>query len=254
MPQDVELGGLREHPTDPAAVYEITLRGTPPAGLTARFPSMTLHSIPAVTVLVRRVVDPSRDRRAYRAAALHRNHATGDARIVPCTTNSGLRDDLVSRFCDPCGGQLGLSRSARWCGSLPRPGSAVDLGKTGRQRYRDRPPDPPPRRLGSGWERSAQNASGIAEAVLLCCHVTVGHEAGIAQSLILAECGVRDVDDRWPSDRTHRWNGTSRRSDPCHDTGLRCRAWSVRQSGGLLGIPGALALARDRIQADHLGH
>jgi hypothetical protein len=92
MPQDVELGGLREHPNDPAAVYEITLRGTPPAGLTARFPSMTLHSIPAVTVL------------------------------VPCTTNSGLRDDLVSRFCDPCGGQLGSSRSARWCGSLPRPG------------------------------------------------------------------------------------------------------------------------------------
>jgi hypothetical protein len=25
------------------AVYEITLRGTPPAGLTARFPSMTLQ-------------------------------------------------------------------------------------------------------------------------------------------------------------------------------------------------------------------
>ena len=45
MPQGVELGGLREHPNDPAAVYEITLRGTPPAGLTARFPSMTLHSI-----------------------------------------------------------------------------------------------------------------------------------------------------------------------------------------------------------------
>jgi hypothetical protein len=59
MPQDAELGVLREHPNDPAAVYEITLRGTPPAGLTARFPSMTLHSIPAVTVLVRRVVDPA---------------------------------------------------------------------------------------------------------------------------------------------------------------------------------------------------
>ncbi|HEX3198630.1 MAG TPA: hypothetical protein VHR39_13860 [Propionibacteriaceae bacterium] len=41
MPQDVELGGLREHPNDPVAVYEITLRRTPPAGLTARFPSMT---------------------------------------------------------------------------------------------------------------------------------------------------------------------------------------------------------------------
>ena len=50
---------MREHPNDPAAVYEITLRGTPPAGLTARFPSMTLHSIPAVTVLFRRVVDPT---------------------------------------------------------------------------------------------------------------------------------------------------------------------------------------------------
>ena len=59
MPQDVELGGLREHPKDPAAVYEITLRGTPPAGLTARFPSMTLHSRPAVTFLFRRVVDPT---------------------------------------------------------------------------------------------------------------------------------------------------------------------------------------------------
>ena len=59
MPQDVELGGLREHPIDPAAVYEITLRGTPPASLTARFPSMTLHPIPAATVLFRRVVDPT---------------------------------------------------------------------------------------------------------------------------------------------------------------------------------------------------
>ena len=59
MPQDVEFGGLREHPIDAAAVYEITLRGTPPAGLTARFPSMTLHSMPVVTVLFRRVVDPT---------------------------------------------------------------------------------------------------------------------------------------------------------------------------------------------------
>jgi hypothetical protein len=55
MPQDVELGGLREHPNDQAAVYEITLRGTPPAGLVARIPSMTLHSMPVVTVLFRRV-------------------------------------------------------------------------------------------------------------------------------------------------------------------------------------------------------
>ncbi len=59
MPQDVELGGLRKHPNDPVAVYEITLRGTPPAGLTAQFPSMTLHSMPAVTILFRRVVDPT---------------------------------------------------------------------------------------------------------------------------------------------------------------------------------------------------
>ena len=57
MPQDVELGGLREHPKDPAAVYEITLRGTPPAGLTARFPSIVLYALPTVTVLSRRVVD-----------------------------------------------------------------------------------------------------------------------------------------------------------------------------------------------------
>ena len=59
MPQDVERDGLRQHPVDPAAVYEITLRRTPPAGLTARFPSVTLHSIPAVTVLYRQVVDPT---------------------------------------------------------------------------------------------------------------------------------------------------------------------------------------------------
>lgn len=39
------------------AVYEITLHGAPPAGLTLRFPSLTLYSVPAVTVLSRRVVD-----------------------------------------------------------------------------------------------------------------------------------------------------------------------------------------------------
>jgi hypothetical protein len=38
MPQHVQLGGLEEHTIDPAAVYEITLRGAPPAGLTAEFP------------------------------------------------------------------------------------------------------------------------------------------------------------------------------------------------------------------------
>jgi hypothetical protein len=57
MPQHVEIGGLREHTSDPAAVYEITLRGAPPAGLTARFPSIVLYVLPAVTVLSRRVVD-----------------------------------------------------------------------------------------------------------------------------------------------------------------------------------------------------
>ena len=33
MPQHVEFGGLRDHTTDPAAVYEITLHGAhrPPA-------------------------------------------------------------------------------------------------------------------------------------------------------------------------------------------------------------------------------
>ena len=41
------------------AVYEITLHGAPPVGLTARFPSLTLYSVPAATVLARRVVDPS---------------------------------------------------------------------------------------------------------------------------------------------------------------------------------------------------
>jgi hypothetical protein len=39
-------------------VYEITLRGTPPAGLAARFPSVTLCSAPTATVLSRHVVDP----------------------------------------------------------------------------------------------------------------------------------------------------------------------------------------------------
>jgi hypothetical protein len=59
VPQHVEFGGLREHTTDPAAVYEITLRGAPPAGLTARFPTTVLYLLPAATVLSRRVVDPA---------------------------------------------------------------------------------------------------------------------------------------------------------------------------------------------------
>jgi hypothetical protein len=40
------------------AVYEITLRGAPPANLAARFPSVTLYCAPTATVLSRRVVDP----------------------------------------------------------------------------------------------------------------------------------------------------------------------------------------------------
>jgi len=39
------------------AIYEITLHGAPPVGLTARFPSLTLCSVPAATVLTRRMVD-----------------------------------------------------------------------------------------------------------------------------------------------------------------------------------------------------
>jgi hypothetical protein len=39
------------------AVYEITLYGAPPAGLTARFPAIRLHSAPTATTLSRRVAD-----------------------------------------------------------------------------------------------------------------------------------------------------------------------------------------------------
>jgi hypothetical protein len=39
------------------AVYEITLHDAPPASVTARFPSLMLYSMPAVTVLSRRLVD-----------------------------------------------------------------------------------------------------------------------------------------------------------------------------------------------------
>jgi hypothetical protein len=41
------------------AVYEITLKGAPPAGLTTRFPALMLYSVPAATVLSRRVIDPA---------------------------------------------------------------------------------------------------------------------------------------------------------------------------------------------------
>jgi hypothetical protein len=39
------------------AVYEITLRGSPPASLTAKFPAITLQRAPTVTILSRRVTD-----------------------------------------------------------------------------------------------------------------------------------------------------------------------------------------------------
>ena len=38
-------------------MYEITLRGPPPASLAAKFPSVALYSAPPATVLSRRVVD-----------------------------------------------------------------------------------------------------------------------------------------------------------------------------------------------------
>ncbi|HEX5905766.1 MAG TPA: hypothetical protein VFY56_02020 [Propionibacteriaceae bacterium] len=41
------------------AAYEITLRGAPPASLTARFPAITWHSAPAATILSRRDADPA---------------------------------------------------------------------------------------------------------------------------------------------------------------------------------------------------
>jgi hypothetical protein len=40
-------------------VYEITMRGAPPLGLTARFPAITLHSTPAATVLSKQISDPA---------------------------------------------------------------------------------------------------------------------------------------------------------------------------------------------------
>jgi hypothetical protein len=71
MPQDVELGGLREHTIDPAAVYEITLHGAPPASLTARFPSIALSVLSVATVLSRRVVDPAEIDGCGRSALVH---------------------------------------------------------------------------------------------------------------------------------------------------------------------------------------
>ena len=59
MPQDVECGGLREHPIMRRRCTRSRCAVHRPAGLTARFQSMTLHSMPAVTVLFRRVVDPT---------------------------------------------------------------------------------------------------------------------------------------------------------------------------------------------------
>lgn len=40
-------------------VYEITMRGAPPDSLTARFPAITLQSVPAATILSRRDADPA---------------------------------------------------------------------------------------------------------------------------------------------------------------------------------------------------
>ena len=38
-------------------MYEMTLRGAPPAGLTARFPECTIHREPSMTILSRRVAN-----------------------------------------------------------------------------------------------------------------------------------------------------------------------------------------------------
>jgi hypothetical protein len=46
-------------PEDRRAVYEITLRGAPPARLTTRFPAIVWHSAPTVTVLSRRIAEPA---------------------------------------------------------------------------------------------------------------------------------------------------------------------------------------------------
>jgi hypothetical protein len=73
MPQDVELGGLREHPNDPVAVYEITLRRTPPAGLTARFPSMTSQPL-----------EPRRSGRSVRQSGVDQAPMAASATCTAC--------------------------------------------------------------------------------------------------------------------------------------------------------------------------
>jgi hypothetical protein len=40
-------------------VYEIIMQGAPPPALTARFPLITLHSVPPATILSRRLADPA---------------------------------------------------------------------------------------------------------------------------------------------------------------------------------------------------
>lgn len=40
-------------------MYEITLQGSPPASLTARFPAIKWHLASAATILSRRVADPA---------------------------------------------------------------------------------------------------------------------------------------------------------------------------------------------------
>jgi hypothetical protein len=51
------MGAARVTHEQSEAVYEITLRGAPPAGLVARCPAATLYATPVTTVLSRRGVD-----------------------------------------------------------------------------------------------------------------------------------------------------------------------------------------------------
>jgi len=51
------MGDFRAKHENAEAVYEITVHGAPPPNLTARFPSVSLHSTPMATILSRHVVD-----------------------------------------------------------------------------------------------------------------------------------------------------------------------------------------------------
>ena len=57
VPQRWTMGAARVTREQGEAVYDITLRGAPPAGLVARCPAATLHALPVTTVLFRRGVD-----------------------------------------------------------------------------------------------------------------------------------------------------------------------------------------------------